>query len=155
MSVFSPQRTPPTSPKVQNFFLSNEKSLWVEPVSVIGLEFQRPLPSWGVGESSLLVFAQPHLLSYRTEGAQDKLSAAAVHFFVEGVCVSALPSIRWSRVDWSLTNMWAACPQKEQVGNVSLSVCLSMSALFYLRPWAGGDMCLCDTPWVWVVSGIM
>ena len=54
----------------------------------------------------------------------------------------------------TLTNMWAARPQKEQVGNVSLSLSHSVCSVLFASMGWGGDMCLCDTPWVWVVSGI-
>lgn len=65
--------------------------------------------------------------------------------------------LKWT--DQAVT-MWAARPQKEQVGNVSLLfLIVCMSALFYLCPWAlgreGGGTCLCDSPWFWVVAGVV
>lgn len=137
--IFSPQNSS-SSPKVQQFSIQWVKSV-VRSLSVIGLEFQRALPRWGVAESSLLVFLS---YSYWVTG-QKELRALCLQLLQTSFSaqyVLVLPSIHWSP-----SGLIRLQPCGLQVHKKSrlvmflfpfLLVCVS--ALFYLCPWAGGGL---------------
>lgn len=92
-------------------------------------------------------FTQPYFWSCRRQGARGTPWEAAA-----GDCVflSVLAIFRWRQADRSLSNMWAARPQKEQVGHVS-SAGLFVCPVLLRRLGAGGCgvSCVGDTSWVW------